>query len=255
MGATNLEVGSVLRWLGARARREVFERLISADARRLSQERLTYLAPERLYRIERAIGAVDRASVPGDFVEFGVALGGSAILASRRLSGSRRFLGFDVFGMIPPPGSSDGDDARRRYDVITSGGSKGIGGDTYYGYVDDLLGRVRRSFDRFGIPADGERVCLVPGLFEETIPRHLALPVAFAHVDCDWYDPVKLCLAGLGRTLSPGGMLIVDDYSDYEGCHRAVDEFLAAHRDFEIVSVRPSLLIQRRVEMATAHAS
>ena len=97
-----------------------------------------------------------------------------------------------------------------------------------------------------GVIIDGERVRLVPGLFEDTVPQHVAAPVAFAHVDCDWYDPVRLCLATLDRHLSPGGLLIVDDYSDYEGCRRAVDGFLAAHPDFEIVSPAPNALIRRR---------
>ena len=51
---------------------------------------------------------------------------------------------YDVFGMIPPPGEKDGADVHQRYATIAGGASKGIGGETYYGYRDDLLGRGHR---------------------------------------------------------------------------------------------------------------
>ena len=49
---------------------------------------------------------------------------------------------YDVFGMIPPPGERDGADVHQRYATIAAGASKGIGGETYYGYRDDLLAEV-----------------------------------------------------------------------------------------------------------------
>lgn len=53
--------------------------------------------------------------------------------------------------------------------------------------------------------------------------------IAVAHIDCDWYDPVKFCLAAVNSRLSKGSTLIFDDYYDYGGCRTAVDEFLADH--------------------------
>ena len=37
------------------------------------------------------------------------------------------------------------------------------------------------------------------------------------HIDCDWYEPVMLCLERLHPLLSPGGYVIADDYFDWEG--------------------------------------
>jgi asparagine synthase (glutamine-hydrolysing) len=56
--------------------------------------------------------------------------------------------------------------------------------------------------------------------------------VAFAHIDCDWYDPVKYCLEALEHRLSPGGEIVLDDYHDYGGCQTATDEFLATRPNF-----------------------
>ena len=51
-------------------------------------------------------------------------------------------------------------------------------------------------------------------------------PVAFAHIDVDWYDPVKTCLERIFPNLIVGGSLILDDYHDWGGCRKAVDTYL-----------------------------
>lgn len=215
-------------------------------ARRVRSERLTYLSPAKLKRIMQILDAVDREGLEGAIVEFGVALGGSAILMASLLDGRRRFIGYDVFATIPPPSERDGADAHERYRVIASGRSKGIAGDPYYGYQENLLDVVTRHFREFGLEVDGERVQLIPGLFEATVPSTLPAAVAFAHVDCDWYDPVTFCLEQLAGALVPGGYIILDDYNDYGGCRDATDRFLATHCDFAKLHDRPSALLRKR---------
>jgi O-methyltransferase len=209
---------------------------LSADARRIRGERLTYLTPEKLNRLEGTLRETLRRGTPGDVLEFGVALGGSAVLLAKQAKAAgRRFAGFDVFAMIPPP-TSDKDDemSRRRYETIASGQSKGIGGDGYYGYRDDLYGDVVATFERHGLAVDGRQIALVKGLFEETWPAEGSQTVAFAHIDCDWYDPVKFCLESVAERLSPGGVMMLDDYNDYGGCRTAADEFISANPGFRL---------------------
>ena len=52
--------------------------------------------------------------------------------------------------------------------------------------------------------------------------------VAFAHIDCDWHDPVGLSLERIHPHLSPGALVVIDDYYAYGGARSAVDQFLAA---------------------------
>src|SRR5262249_7445261 len=146
----------------------------------------------------------------------------------------RRFYGFDVFGMIPPP-TSDKDDSKskERYQTIAEGRSEGIGGDTYYGYRSDLYEQVKRSFNKYEVPIDEQRRFLRKGLFEYTLPDYRGV-IAFAHIDCDWYEPVKLCLNEVARNLSVGGLIVLDDYYDYGGAKTATDEFLAETPTFRL---------------------
>ena len=207
---------------------------LSRKAKAVRRDRLTYLSGTKLRRLERALRRVVRNNVPGDIVEFGVALGGSAILLAQMTGPRSSIFGLDVFGMIPEPGS-DKDDAvsKERFRLIADGRSAGIGGDPYYGYRTDLFDHVAAQLERHGTPVDDDRVNLVKGLFERTWPLLNIERIAFAHVDCDWYDPVAFALSAIRDRLSPGGVIVVDDYHDYQGCRTAVDEFLLANRDFK----------------------
>jgi asparagine synthase (glutamine-hydrolysing) len=220
--------------------------LTSAVARSVRKESLTYLTPLKMRRLEKTVSDVLKGGVAGDVAEFGIALGGSAIvLAWHARHFGRKFHGFDVFGMIPPPASDkDGADSKTRYEMIASGQSEGLKGETYYGYRHDLYGEVCRSFARYAIPVDGSTVQLHKGTFAETISVLTSSPVAFAHVDCDWYDPVRLCLSEIAKRSSVGTAIVIDDYHDWTGCRQATDEFISAHPGFAVEN-GPNLILKR----------
>lgn len=205
------------------------------------EERLTYLDRPKIEVLEESAREVQRGAVVGDFLEMGIALGGSAILLANLMERGRSFHGYDVFGMIPPPTAADPPAVHERYRTIAEGHSDGIGGDTYYGYLDDLHGRVVANCARYGQPVDGKRVQLHRGLFEDTL--HPRSPVALAHVDCDWYEPVQLCIERIWPKLSRGGLMVFDDYNDYGGCTKAVDEFAAAQSDAILRQQSPSAIL------------
>jgi O-methyltransferase len=220
-------------------------------ASKVKKKNLTYLSDDKLQSMNSCIATIKRTRVPGDFLEFGIALGGSGICIASELGGDRRFIGFDVFGMIPPPSTEDGLSPNERYEIIKSGGSAGIGGDQYYGYVDNLLDVVVKNFEEFGLRVDGRKIALVQGLYEETLPKQPEMTIAFAHIDCDWYDPVKLCLEYIAPRLSPGGIIILDDYNDWPGCKKASDEFCAKSPELDVERTQPHCVLRKRLEPAT----
>lgn len=220
----------------------------SALARSVKRDRLTFLSGSKLLRLERCLDESLVSTEDGDYLEFGVALGGSGILiahaANRRLSA--RFIGFDVFGMIPEPTShKDDSESKNRYKEIAQGAATGIRGDQYYGYRSDLRNEVEASFKRHGLIVDGERVLLVKGLFEDTWPSASVSKVAFCHIDCDWYDPMRYCLEHIAPLLVPRGQILLDDYHAWGGSRTAADEFLAANPAF-VLEDGPSVIIRRR---------
>ena len=74
------------------------------------------------------------------------------------------------------------------------------------------------------------RVQIVAGWFEATLP-HMRLDdgIALLRLDADWYESTTTCLENLYHRLAPGGLLVVDDYYTWDGCARALHDFLARH--------------------------
>ena len=72
------------------------------------------------------------------------------------------------------------------------------------------------------------RVTLVPGWFSETLPG-FAPPegIAVLRLDADWYESTKQCLDALYAQVVPGGVILIDDYYTWEGCTKAVHDYLS----------------------------
>jgi predicted O-methyltransferase YrrM len=194
--------------------------------RAIREARLTYLSEAKLETIALTCRSLEDRRIAGRFVEAGCALGGSAILIARSKAPARQLDLFDVFAMIPPPSDEDPQDVVARYEQISSGGSKGIGGDKYYGYEEDLYQIVLNNLKRFSVSPESHTVALIKGLVQDAMQFND--PIAFAHIDVDWYEPVKTCLDRVYPHLSVGGSIVLDDYHDWGGCRKATDEFLAA---------------------------
>lgn len=212
--------------------------------KKIKENNLTYLSDEKLVKILETTQHIEAKNIPGIYLEAGCALGGSTILISSQKQVARKFYVFDVFGMIPPPTEEDGKDVVNRYEIIAEGKSKGINGQKYYGYENDLIQKVRNNLHDFGLSEQQNNIQLVQGLLQETM--RVEEQVAFAHIDVDWYDPVKASLERIMPMLSVGGSIILDDYHDWSGCRKATDEYLkSAPKNYKLDGSSGSLSIIR----------
>ena len=202
------------------------DRKIVTDIR---QSKLTYLSVKRLVSIVDVCRLIEKEKLPGCFIETGCALGGSTILISKIKHQDRPLYVYDVFGMIPPPSDEDGEYVQKRYETIRQGKSNGIGRDKYYGYEENLYEKVQENLRKFNINEEQHNVSLFKGLLQDTM--QIEQPVAFAHIDVDWYEPVKTCLERIIPNLVVGGSVILDDYQDWSGCRKATDEFFQDKSD------------------------
>ena len=184
------------------------------------------------------------ADVPGDIVEVGVWKGGMAMLMAlaelrvvndTQRSGHRQFWLFDTFQGLPPPSSEDSPRVHQIYASITAGnmsdpafsqrvrrGWATRDGKWNVGTQDEVERTMRRS----GYPASHVR--LVKGRVETTLrdAAHLPAKVALLRLDTDWYASTAVELEVLWPRVSPGGLVMVDDYFQWSGARRAVDEWL-----------------------------
>jgi hypothetical protein len=185
----------------------------------------TYLTKLKLLDLARSLDRVNKKNIEGSIVECGVGLGGSSILLEKINIQKRDLLMFDVFDMIPEPTAEDEADSQIRYSEIASYRSPGIGGNLYYGYESDLVNKVKANFEEFSINPNEEHLKFIVGDVRLTLNLGNR-PIALAHIDLDWYQGVKVALIRLWQNLSPGGVIIIDDYWAYNGCKKATHDFL-----------------------------
>jgi asparagine synthase (glutamine-hydrolysing) len=195
-------------------------------ARLMRGRGLTYLSDRKLAVILEECRASRNRGSGGIFIEAGCALGGSTVVIADQRPASAPFMVFDTFEGMPPPTERDSPDVHERYRTIASGKSVGIDGQKYYGYRTDLEAHVRRTLEQHVRRGKRNGIQLVKGLVQDTLIGDQ--PVAFAHIDVDWFEPVLTCAERIFPRLEIGACMIFDDYSDYQSCRNAVDSFFAS---------------------------
>ena len=67
------------------------------------------------------------------------------------------------------------------------------------------------------------------GWFDDTGPRYAAeqRPIALLRLDGDWYESTMVCLEHLFPLLVDDGLVLIDDYYTWDGCSRAVHDYLS----------------------------
>jgi hypothetical protein len=90
--------------------------------------------------------------------------------------------------------------------------------------------QTSRSYVESRIAALGleNRIRLIEGFFENTLPMIDEHKLRFLHLDCDIYASYRCCLDYFYDRTVAGGVILFDEYNDppWPGCKKAVDEFL-----------------------------
>lgn len=181
----------------------------------------------------------EKFKIEGDFVECGVWKGGAVgmmAMANLKHASMRRTLHlFDAFDDICEPDPEvDGEKAMRDLKTLGKRDRDSLTGkiEPVTGFYDshgghgtieicaDLLTKV------IGYPADN--ICFHKGWFQDTveIKSNDIKQIAILRLDGDWYDSIMIPLLFLYDKVAPGGIVVIDDYGYYEGCTKAVDDFL-----------------------------
>jgi len=148
----------------------------------------------------------------GDIVECGTWRGGVSAAIAIAAPGHHSVL-FDSFEGLPEPKPVDGPSAIhwsaevREYDNCSA--------DEKFAHAAMARANVQ----------DYE---IIKGWFEDTVPKWATLgrSISILRLDGDWYDSTMVCLQHLFPLVSPGGVIIVDDYFVWDGCARAVHAYL-----------------------------
>jgi hypothetical protein len=185
----------------------------------------TMVGFERLMNAYDIVRHAEEKGLQGAIVECGVFKGGSAAVMTMAGSPQRQIWLFDSFEGLPEPGEHDGAMA------VEYAGQRAGGALEPIGQCVGPLDVVKELFFE-KLRIDPARLNIRQGWFQDTLPvaKHEIGPIAVLRLDGDWYESTKVCLDHLYDLVVPGGYLLIDDYGYWEGCKRAVDEFLAARK-------------------------
>ncbi|KAL1499892.1 hypothetical protein AB1Y20_012575 [Prymnesium parvum] len=185
-------------------------------------------------------------SVEGDFVETGVAAGGASILMLAVLDDAgqparlKRHFACDSFMGLPAGSRQD----MSRYNNCSmkeraESSAKGCGmrnGNKY-----DQAEQLKRFEGKFKVareqfernvhmsPVPYQRMVVVEGWFNETLPPRGLERISFLRLDGDLYESTIVGLNTLYPLLAVGGAIYIDDYGSFGGCRVAVDEYRQKH--------------------------
>jgi hypothetical protein len=198
----------------------------------------TMLSYVRLVTLYQQAVHCEKHGIPGSFVECGVWKGGAVglmALANLNHGKYRRNIHlFDAFDDICEPDPRiDGQKALSEVKRLV-GSNREITGE-----LKPIRG-IYNAFGGFGrleenkklleevIGYSPEHLHYNKGWFQDTLPQVSSKmgDIAILRLDGDWYASTKVCLEYLYDSVVRGGFVIVDDYGHYEGCRKAVDEFI-----------------------------
>ena len=165
------------------------------------------------------------ADIEGDIFEFGVFKGASfcRFASYRQILNleSKKLVGFDSFGEFPLTEFEEDKIFREKF--IEDAGLHSIS-------TEGLLSFLKQKDCSHNID-------LVKGdivrTSEDYLSRNPHLKICLLNLDVDIYEPSKAVLENFYEKVSPGGILILDDYLTFPGETKAIDDFIK-DKDIEI---------------------
>lgn len=160
--------------------------------------------------------------LPGDVIELGVFRGSSLIRWATfrdllETNYSRQIYAFDLFGDFPKEGiASDVD--QKEIDAFEALCGKALS-------IEEL----KMIFERKGLD---QHLHLIKGDVRESLPalfsKQPGMRLSLVHLDIDVYEPTLAALEVCWDRMVPGGLVLFDDYSFWEGATRAFDDFFGS---------------------------
>ena len=178
----------------------------------------------RLVNLIRAVDYIEQNNLKGAIVECGVWKGGSVMAALTELNRlgnqEREIYLYDTYEGMNAPSANDW--SHRAGSAVEAFQNKDDSWERIKCYSG--LEEVTQNIETTGYNMD--KIHFIKGEVEKTIPNTVPNAISILRLDTDWYESTKHELQHLFPRLVSGGILIIDDYGHWEGCKKAVDEYI-----------------------------
>ena len=178
---------------------------------------------ERMFALHKAVQYISRAHIPGDMVECGVWRGGSSMMVAHTLlqcgDTDRRLYLYDTYEGMPAGSENDRDYGGRSSDEIFSPEKRADNLDNLAISIEEVSANLK------GTKYPQDKIVLVKGKVEETIPHQSPEQIALLRLDTDFFESTYHELVHLWPRVVSRGVVIIDDYGHWKGARMAVDRF------------------------------
>jgi hypothetical protein len=159
------------------------------------------------------------SNLKGCIIECGVWRGGMIAALSEILGQDRNYYLFDSFEGLPEAKQIDGDAA-----IKWQSNKEGLF------YFDNCTAEISYAEEAMKL-SGAKSYQIIKGWFSDTLPKFTPKQeIAVLRLDGDWYDSTMQCLTSLYPLVTKGGLIIVDDYYAWDGCSRAIHDYLSTHK-------------------------
>ena len=152
--------------------------------------------------------------IDGDIVECGVWRGGMIAGIAELIGAKSKYFLYDSFEGLPEAKEIDGQSALNW--------QNDVGGEHYYDNCKAEINYANEAMSTTGVDFE-----LIKGWFDATVPSNKHDKISLLRLDADWYDSTMICLQHLFPKVVKGGIIIIDDYYVWEGCSKAVHDYLS----------------------------
>ena len=180
----------------------------------------------RIYSLIKALKHINQKKILGDYVECGVWKGGNIMLFKRTLElsndYSRKIFAYDTFEGMTEPDENDVHISQNlnAKKILEKDKNKKT---NIWGVcsLEDVKNNIQTNVKNI------DDIKFIKGPVEKTLDIQDNLPekISLLRLDTDWYSSTKKELEILYKKVSPGGVIIIDDYGHWGGSKKAVDEF------------------------------
>ncbi|WP_415320606.1 TylF/MycF/NovP-related O-methyltransferase [Candidatus Pelagibacter sp. Uisw_092] len=184
----------------------------------------------RRWALINAIKQVKNQNIEGDFVECGVWKGGNLIIynnLNKKYQLQKNIFGYDTFSGMSEPTIHDNNflniNAKKEWESNNNNSSNVNNSFNCYSSLEEVKKNILHATKNSSL----ENTKLILGKVEETLDINENLPqkISILRLDTDWYESTKKELEILYPKLVKGGILIIDDYGQWKGSKKAVDEY------------------------------
>ncbi len=179
----------------------------------------TMTSEDRIWSLHNAMNYVVKNNIEGDIVECGVWRGGSSMVAALTMlnhqTSNKKLFMYDTYEGMSEPSDED----------VSILGDTGEA--TWQGINQCFADLQDVSTNIYSTNYPKEKINLIKGKVEDTIPQTIPEKISLLRLDTDWYESTYHELVHLFPRLVKGGVLIIDDYGHWQGARKAVDQYFS----------------------------